>query len=160
MNAFGESEVRHEGLPRVIEENVRWFEVTMQDALLVGVRDGSADRDKYLGRLTRRKRPCGQSLRQRHPLDILHAEERLPVEFADFVDGNDVGVLESRDGFRLCSKPGKVCRRRQFAAKDHLHRDDPVETALTGAIDDSHSPARSEERRVGKECRSRWSPYH
>ena len=23
-----------------------------------------------------------------------------------------------------------------------------------------HSPSRSEERRVGKECRSRWSPYH
>ena len=22
------------------------------------------------------------------------------------------------------------------------------------------NPARSEERRVGKECRSRWSPYH
>ena len=24
----------------------------------------------------------------------------------------------------------------------------------------SHGPPRSEERRVGKECRSRWSPYH
>src|SRR5258708_10935093 len=24
----------------------------------------------------------------------------------------------------------------------------------------SHDMARSEERRVGKECRSRWSPYH
>ena len=23
-----------------------------------------------------------------------------------------------------------------------------------------HSAGRSEERRVGKECRSRWSPYH
>ena len=23
-----------------------------------------------------------------------------------------------------------------------------------------HYPGRSEERRVGKECRSRWSPYH
>src|SRR5260370_6123738 len=23
-----------------------------------------------------------------------------------------------------------------------------------------HRPVRSEERRVGKECRSRWSPYH
>src|SRR2546430_11949263 len=23
-----------------------------------------------------------------------------------------------------------------------------------------HPPGRSEERRVGKECRSRWSPYH
>src|SRR2546425_7268909 len=25
---------------------------------------------------------------------------------------------------------------------------------------DGDSPLRSEERRVGKECRSRWSPYH
>ena len=24
----------------------------------------------------------------------------------------------------------------------------------------AHTPGRSEERRVGKECRSRWSPYH
>ena len=24
----------------------------------------------------------------------------------------------------------------------------------------NHPEARSEERRVGKECRSRWSPYH
>ena len=29
-------------------------------------------------------------------------------------------------------------------------------------VAESHRPAtwRSEERRVGKECRSRWSPYH
>ena len=27
-------------------------------------------------------------------------------------------------------------------------------------IDDRKSVVRSEERRVGKECRSRWSPYH
>ena len=26
--------------------------------------------------------------------------------------------------------------------------------------DDAYYAARSEERRVGKECRSRWSPYH
>ena len=25
---------------------------------------------------------------------------------------------------------------------------------------DKQDPSRSEERRVGKECRSRWSPYH
>ena len=27
-------------------------------------------------------------------------------------------------------------------------------------IDELHETTRSEERRVGKECRSRWSPYH
>src|SRR2546430_7594821 len=38
----------------------------------------------------------------------------------------------------------------------------PVETSrwpLTPSPEPS-SAARSEERRVGKECRSRWSPYH
>ena len=29
-----------------------------------------------------------------------------------------------------------------------------------GLIDTPDRIARSEERRVGKECRSRWSPYH
>ena len=29
-----------------------------------------------------------------------------------------------------------------------------------GVIFDDNSVLRSEERRVGKECRSRWSPYH
>src|SRR3712207_9279668 len=31
---------------------------------------------------------------------------------------------------------------------------------LKGIVCRMHSDARSEERRVGKECRSRWSPYH
>ena len=29
-----------------------------------------------------------------------------------------------------------------------------------GEQDKAYMDARSEERRVGKECRSRWSPYH
>ena len=33
-------------------------------------------------------------------------------------------------------------------------------TAKIKAITFKLPPARSEERRVGKECRSRWSPYH
>src|SRR5688572_32097273 len=34
------------------------------------------------------------------------------------------------------------------------------EESQPGAFDPRRAPARSEERRVGKECRSRWSPYH
>ena len=38
----------------------------------------------------------------------------------------------------------------------------PVEQVegLANAIVDARKNVRSEERRVGKECRSRWSPYH
>src|SRR5579859_2841883 len=35
-----------------------------------------------------------------------------------------------------------------------------VLTDLEGRFKVQHLPRRSEERRVGKECRSRWSPYH
>ena len=43
-------------------------------------------------------------------------------------------------------------RRQQLAS--HVHRE---HTSNLSLIFNSH---RSEERRVGKECRSRWSPYH
>ena len=47
---------------------------------------------------------------------------------------------------------------------DMITKDVSVESAILDLIDnaiDSHKKhKRSEERRVGKECRSRWSPYH
>src|SRR3712207_7452901 len=42
----------------------------------------------------------------------------------------------------------------QAAAVDKLSRSQVAEKL------DSDAQLRSEERRVGKECRSRWSPYH
>ena len=38
--------------------------------------------------------------------------------------------------------------------------EDSVENAIKSIIDEKQRIDRSEERRVGKECRSRWSPYH
>ena len=35
-----------------------------------------------------------------------------------------------------------------------------ITTPIIMGLFESHVPLRSEERRVGKECRSRWSPYH
>src|SRR3989442_6375094 len=44
---------------------------------------------------------------------------------------------------------------RTIAALEHPH----IVRVLSFSIQ-QHTPYRSEERRVGKECRSRWSPYH
>ena len=47
-----------------------------------------------------------------------------------------------------------------FRSSRHIYAqliDDARGTTLAAA---SSREARSEERRVGKECRSRWSPYH
>src|SRR6266568_840757 len=44
--------------------------------------------------------------------------------------------------------------RTAFDEVDYIHKRRGTELVLTKNLD------RSEERRVGKECRSRWSPYH
>ena len=58
----------------------------------------------------------------------------------------------------------------EMIAKSLVDVPDKVKVSETGAADDSvitlevaaddMGLLRSEERRVGKECRSRWSPYH
>ena len=35
-----------------------------------------------------------------------------------------------------------------------------LQGSYTQAVEERDDNGRSEERRVGKECRSRWSPYH
>ena len=45
---------------------------------------------------------------------------------------------------------------------NYLNRPEPVwvESRFASVNKDGTTVVRSEERRVGKECRSRWSPYH
>ena len=45
--------------------------------------------------------------------------------------------------------------------EEKKHIDELIATYLTEGLDkNALAELRSEERRVGKECRSRWSPYH
>src|SRR3712207_6877102 len=60
-------------------------------------------------------------------------------------------IVDSSDGGRL-STTNQPRSSRHLAAVDRPAPDSPVTTTT--------SSERSEERRVGKECRSRWSPYH
>ena len=47
-------------------------------------------------------------------------------------------------------------RKHEVELDDSIHYEDKYESDLFRAV----MQLRSEERRVGKECRSRWSPYH
>src|SRR2546422_4191691 len=66
-------------------------------------------------------------------------------------------------GVQTCALPISSSTKRTVAGS--LIVAEPVTmAAASGAAGPSRSPRRpedrSEERRVGKECRSRWSPYH
>jgi len=68
---------------------------------------------------------------------------------------------ESAGRARL-ERDSRLSHRPLTAITDRLAagRDDPAAHILWAAHLDRARADRSEERRVGKECRSRWSPYH
>src|SRR2546427_7282365 len=83
------------------------------------------------------------------------------------VTGVQTCALPISAGPALCAAP-RGGRRARAAGADDRDRAAPVlGAARRGArrarhvhVGGLHERERSEERRVGKECRSRWSPYH
>src|SRR3989449_5612304 len=66
----------------------------------------------------------------------------------------EVAVLNSKGGSDVTSESGMINSQRKKAAGLGANG------LILGTMKDPSTGARSEERRVGKECRSRWSPYH
>src|SRR3712207_5426119 len=84
--------------------------------------------------------PIGDALARRAAA-LLALAERTDAELREFAGG-------ARGRVRLHASTSAIV---QFLAD---------ELAAFGAENPSVEVERSEERRVGKECRSRWSPYH
>src|SRR3712207_5884269 len=99
------------------------------------------------------------------------ARERFDVVVADFPDPDDAGTaklfsVEFYDGLRrrVLAPGGRLVVQSgspAFAPKSFWSIAESLEAAgLAPRPYHVDVPSRSEERRVGKECRSRWSPYH
>ena len=67
------------------------------------------------------------------------------------------GVIVTAKGVSFF-EPGREVIAREKAIDEAKRA--ALEQAIGSAIESSTTVERSEERRVGKECRSRWSPYH
>src|SRR2546422_11289625 len=79
---------------------------------------------------------------------LLRRQGHILILLEDFREPLAARKLSLRHFIKLIG--AKLRKGRKFAVLSH------IETQRTG-----HLPhRRSEERRVGKECRSRWSPYH
>ena len=81
---------------------------------------------------------------------------------------NNIGVeaLDSKSSFSKCPRTtiAKISTKhllQLFSAMDLFKDTNSIEDFIVfKTIPNKQFPNRSEERRVGKECRSRWSPYH
>src|SRR2546422_5842261 len=85
---------------------------------------------------------------------------RQPYHAAQKLD-----LKEAEEVVRRCTETARLLARRAFRAVIDDLRGKGHDVVGCGILLGSGRPAttlaaRSEERRVGKECRSRWSPYH
>ena len=86
-------------------------------------------------------------------------EKRVELERHEFMMGVERGRLAVAldlltDSLILVGQHGVYCASTRNPSKPALD----LQAVLGGM--DAAKELRSEERRVGKECRSRWSPYH
>ena len=103
---------------------------------------------------------------------VLLGEDRLLLARVDAADTQEVEAFMQNVAERfgaidaLCCLAGKWAGGRDVADTDDVRFDRMIDTNLRSAFVAVRAAlpylkmARSEERRVGKECRSRCSPYH
>src|SRR6185437_4062097 len=84
------------------------------------------------------------------PRERVWAEWTEPERFADWYGGPEADVPLST--VTMDVRPGGVLRLTMFSGAREIRWE--------GEYHEVVPPERSEERRVGKECRSRWSPSH
>ena len=69
------------------------------------------------------------------------------------------GAKDAAPAMKRLVEAARAARLVHVASADDHELTDP-EISDDPDLESTYPPHRSEERRVGKECRSRWSPYH
>jgi hypothetical protein len=59
-------------------------------------------------------------LRQARPIDEPHHQERIGFVFPDFVNGDDIWMIQFGDRFGLAAKARQRCSGSQIAGRDHF----------------------------------------
>ena len=104
----------------------------------------------------------------------LYVIEQLVVSVGSAPDGSGerVASVRSGDALEVLERSGDWVHVRTGSGREgwirasYLSAEEPLRprlaqrTAEVAQLKEEVSRLRSEERRVGKECRSRWSPYH
>ena len=143
LHGLGQAEVDDlgDGLAVVeADEDVRGLQVAVDDALLMGVLDGLANRDEELEPLLDREADVVAVLGDRHAFDVFHDEVRPAfVGHAAVKDLGDVGMVHQGEGLPLGLEPREDLAR-VHARLDELEGDAALDRlGLLGDPDGAHA---------------------
>lgn len=96
---------------------------------------------RELEKLFWRKRARGEQLTQRDAFDVLHHNKRRPVVLANFVDMDDVRVIQGEGRSRLLFKSTKTVGVGSHIRRQHFDGDVAPEPSIPRPKDLAHTPA-------------------
>ena len=112
----------------------------MDDTPAVGVVDRPRHRFRHLGRLERGQRGAAELLRQTAALDQFQREVGPTVLSAEFMNLDDVGVLQARHRPRLGLEAGQLFRAGETSGSHHLQGHEAPRPDLPRLEHDPHRP--------------------
>ena len=139
--AFGQPEVRHVRKVGGVNQHVRRFQVPVQDAAFVRVVDGLGNRlhpARAPFEVRNLKSEIGHEPGQARAIHMVHHQVRLTRELPDFVDGDDVRMLQATGGRCLQTKPFDRLGAGQRSGEQEFHRHNTVETDLMRPVNHPH----------------------
>ncbi len=113
----------------------------MDDAAPMGALHRLGQDANDLRGLARFLRDAGHLVGETAAVHVLQRKIGVAVLFADFVDLNDVRVLELGDRLGLRLEPRHGAGSRDAGRADHLDRHNAVQPRLPGLVDDPHAAA-------------------
>jgi len=142
-------------LRRVPARSDAGAKIAVHDAALVGVMQSAGSLDEQRGGVSAERRtlflgwiggalPRRRYGGQRAARDELHGEVVLAFVAADFVDVNDVRMIEPGGGLGFAAEAGDFLRTGKAPGVNQLEGDDAVETELAGAIYLAHAAVAKE----------------
>ena len=84
-----------------IEQNVSWLNVSMENAALMRVMHSARELGNQFRCTADRQKLAPNELVKRGAFDQFHAEVARPITLANFVNRNNVRIIQTRRGFRF-----------------------------------------------------------
>ena len=148
----GEAEVGEVGGAVAVEEDVRRFDVAVEDAVVVEVVDGAGDLGDEVDGFVERQRSVAEECSQIVAVDEIHGAPQLPFLVTGVVDRHDARVADAGGQTRLGEEPAALLDGGAAPGCQKLHRHVTPQMEMPGPVDDSHpSPSQFGEKLVRPE---------
>ncbi len=138
---FCQAEIEQLGLTALGDKNICGLDVAMDDALAVGGVERVGDLDTQSDQGFCVERPAFDAMLERLAFEKFHGDKSQAVLLVDFVNGADIGMIQSRGCLRFALKTAERLLIFGDIVGQELEGDEPAQLKVFGFVDYAHASA-------------------